>query len=82
MPDTIPAQIGPCRIERRPHPGHRLPDRVRCCDARRADADWDRGNRQWVLSDMRRLSPVLRAFRTRTDPLFRSAGFDLDMSPP
>jgi hypothetical protein len=81
MPDTIPAQIGPCRIERL---GHML---VITCPAefsavmRAAGADYDRGNRNWVLTDMRRVSPVLRAFRTRTDPLFRFAGLDQDDAP-
>jgi hypothetical protein len=81
MTDTIPEQIGPCRIERC---GRTL---VITCPAefaavmRAAGADYDRGNRQWVLADMRRLSPVLRAFRTRTDPLFRFAGLNQDISP-
>jgi hypothetical protein len=78
MAIDIPAQIGPCRIERI---GRML---VITCPAefnpamRAAGADWDRGNRTWVLTDMRRLSPVLRAFRARTDPLFRFAGIEQD----
>jgi hypothetical protein len=80
MPDTILAQIGPC-LERR---GRTL---VITCPTefaavmRAACADWDRGNRQSVLADMRRVRPILLAFRTRTDPLFRFAGLDLGMSP-
>jgi hypothetical protein len=48
---------------------------------RAAGADYERGNRQSVLADMRRVRPILLAFRTRTDPLFRFAGLDLGMSP-
>jgi hypothetical protein len=38
---------------------------------------WEPGERRWLVS-LRRLGPVLRKLRPRTDPLFRQADLDLD----
>ena len=43
----------------------------------KAGGIWDPGARQWCI-EPRRIGPVVRALRERTDPLFRQAGIDLD----
>jgi hypothetical protein len=73
----IPQRIGPCRIGRL---GAWIT--VQCPAEfddlmQQAGAVWDPGEHRWLVS-LRRLGPVLRKLRHRTDPLFRLAGIDLD----
>ncbi len=44
---------------------------------RRVGALWDPGARHWLI-EQRRIGPVIRELRRMTDPLFRTAGMDLD----
>jgi hypothetical protein len=46
---------------------------------RKAGAPWEPGSRRWLI-EPRRIGPVVRALKRSTDPLFRSAGLDLDRS--
>jgi hypothetical protein len=78
-PDAPPIleQVGPCRFGRL---GAWIT--VQCpteFDAlmMEAGAVWESGGRRWLVS-LRRLGPVLRKLRQRTDPLFRQAGVNLD----
>jgi hypothetical protein len=73
----IPQRIGPCLIGRL---GAWIT--VQCPGEfddlmQQAGAVWEPGERRWLVS-LRRLGPVLRKLRQRTDPLFRRAGVDLD----
>ena len=74
---SIPPRIGPCIFDRLgtwvtvrcPHEDDAL--------MRGAGGVWDPGGRRWII-DPRRIGPVIRELRRRTDPLFRQAGIDLD----
>lgn len=44
---------------------------------RAAGGEWEPATRQWLI-EQRRIGPVVRCLRLRTDPLFRQAGLDLD----
>jgi hypothetical protein len=76
LPD-IPTHIGPAEF--RPF-GAMVA--VRCPSElaplmRKAGAMWEPGSRRWLL-ERRRLGPLIRNLRRRTDPLLRQAGIDLD----
>lgn len=47
---------------------------------RRAGGQWEPASRRWLL-ERRRIGPVIRSLRQRTDPLFRQAGICLDERP-
>ena len=73
----VPDQVGPCQFGRLAMwitvrcPRELAPLMVK------AGGIWDPGARQWCI-EPRRIGPVVRALRERTDPLFRQAGIDLD----
>ena len=74
---AMPAQIGPCQFRevgaliavRCPHDFDPL--------MRQAGGLWEPGSRRWLI-ERRRLGPLVRNLRRRTDPLFRRVGMDLD----
>ena len=44
---------------------------------RRAGGQWDPGGKRWLV-ERRRIGPLVRELRRRTDLLFRWAGLDVD----
>ena len=44
---------------------------------RAAGGQWEPGSRRWLIL-RRRVGPLVRELRRATDPLFRSAGMNLD----
>jgi hypothetical protein len=76
-PPDIPARIGPVELSTL---GSWVVVRCpRTYDAimRQAGGMWDPGDGRWFI-ERRRIGPVIRELRRRTDPLFRRAGIDLD----
>jgi hypothetical protein len=77
MTGGIPTQIGPCQFGAF---GKLIS--VQCPRdfdhiMRKAGGEFDRAARHWLI-ERRRIGPVIRALQRRVDPLFRSAGLDLD----
>jgi hypothetical protein len=44
---------------------------------RKAGGLWEPGSRRWLI-ERKRMGPLIRNLHRVTDPLFRSAGIDLD----
>lgn len=74
---NLPAQIGPCQLER--FAGWIA---VRCPRAYdplmvAAGGAWEPGSKRWLIVP-RRLPPVLRQLQAEVDPLFRWGGLPTD----
>jgi hypothetical protein len=76
-PTDIPQSVGPVRFDRFGRQVAATCPREFDQLMRNAGGQWEAGSRRWLI-ERRRIGPVLRTLRRQTDPLFRSAGVDLD----